>query len=112
MGITSLQQQFAAQQFAALTVAGNTASVGPMDFVPTEHSVEVVTTGAPATATVQLEGSLDGVNFFPVGTAQAMAAGGLFSVTGVPLRYAQVSLTALTGGTSPTVTCSYLGVRA
>lgn len=107
-----LQSQFDSEAFAPLTATGPTAASGPFEFAPTHHTVQAVVTGAPTAVSAQLQGSLDGTDFFNVGTAQSVPSGGIFSIPDFPLLWVRVQLATLTGGTSPTVTFSYLGVRA
>lgn len=68
-----------------------------------DHHLLVSVTGSPS-FTVQLEGSLDGVNW----TSFGQASSGTFSVilAGTLLRYVRANLVSLAGGSSPTVTAS------
>lgn len=63
----------------------------------------VVVAGAGVTAgSVQLQGSLDSISWFNLGTAQATTAAGTTAtfVTGAACRYLRVSIaTGITGGT-------------
>jgi hypothetical protein len=66
------------------------------------HSLGFVTTGSPDTATVSLEGTYDGTNWF---TLQSIVHGTpIGNVGNMPLLGIRGNLTALAGGTSPTVT--------
>ena len=71
------------------------------------HGIQVSATGAPATVTAQLLGSLDDANFFLIATWDTGAGqtlGDIVFVTSKPVMSVQVNLTALSGGTTPTVT--------
>ena len=77
-----------------------------------DHTVQVTITGGPTSVTVDLEGSLDNINWFQLATnpfdAGELAAGGtLFHVDEKTVRFIRVNLTVLSGGTSPTVTALY-----
>ena len=82
----------------AATATGASAYVNEYS---SNYAVQVVVTGSPSAVTVNLEGSLDGVNFVQLGTA---SAAGMFWVTDTPVKYVRANLATLTGGTSPTVT--------
>ena len=74
-----------------------------------EHTVQVVITGGPAAVTVDLEGSLNGTEWFQLAefifSAGDLAAGqAMFHVTNKPVMDVRANLTTLTGGASPTVT--------
>ena len=69
-----------------------------------------VQTGSPATATLVIYGSIDGVNFFDISGNQAAASNLLFFVIDKPVRYLRANLTALSGGTAPTVTVTGLAL--
>lgn len=69
----------------------------------TNHTMVVTATGNPTQVTVALEGSLDGSNWLAIGggvnCVPPLAIGNSRTV-----RYVRANLTALVGGTSPTVT--------
>lgn len=70
---------------------------------PLHFTWTTVITGTPATVTINLEGSIDGTNWFQMD--QSVAAGGeMRSVINKAVRWARLNMTTLTGGTSPTVT--------
>lgn len=81
---------------------------------PHKHTIQVNTTGAPATCTMELDGTLDP----PLGSAaqwsnlsgsQSCAAATLmFHIADKPVRGIRANLTALSGGS---VTVLYLGVE-
>ena len=81
-----------------------------------KHALQVTTTGDPTAVTVTLEGSLDGTNFFTVGTHAFVAAditadGAMFFDVDSPCLHVRVNLTVLTAGTAPTVTAIYEGLQ-
>lgn len=96
--------------------------------VASEFTLHTIKTGSPSTATVALEGSLDGTNWYSLSAPMATVNTG--GVTGVEVRsnlvmpygndggsgntpiarslafarHVRANLTAISGGTSPTVT--------
>lgn len=96
--------------FTALTAAGTTATLS-LPEADTKHTTQVVVTGAPASCTVHLEGSLDGTNFFDLSGAQTCTTNVMFHVVDKSVLYIRANLTALSGGTSPSVSITYLGVH-
>jgi hypothetical protein len=76
------------------TGAGTGADLGD---IRDEFSVLVQTTGSP-TFSVTFQGSVDGSNWFTLGSAVVAVTNGT-TVTGVLARYVRANLTALSGGT-------------
>lgn len=77
-----------------------------------KHSWTVKTTGSPTTTTVLFEGSLDDTDFFTLDTTTLTSA--TFDARHVIdkcVKYVRGNLTALSGGTSPTVTVKVLSVN-
>jgi len=70
-----------------------------------KHSIQVVLTGAPDTAVVTLEGTLDRVNWFVLATwtKASQTSGDIVSTADKPCVATRANCTTLTGGTSPTV---------
>jgi len=64
---------------------------------------QLTDTGSPSSVSCQLQGSLDGSNWFNIGAA-ALTAPGLQTIATTPLAFIRANLTTLSGGTSPTVT--------
>ena len=79
---------------ATTTGAGASADLGA---IRDEFSVLVQTTGSP-TFSVTFQGSIDGTNWFTLGSAVTSVTNGA-TVTGVLARYVRANLTALSGGT-------------
>ncbi len=77
---------------------------------PSKHTVAVVPSGSPTGCSIKLEGSLDGTTWFDLSGAQTCTSNVMVHVVDKPVDYVRVNLTALSGGTSPSVTVSYLGV--
>ena len=75
------------------------------------HSVQATTTGGPSAATLQLEGSLDGVTWTALSPAMDVSSTTMFHVLDAPVSCVRANLVSLTGGTAPTVTVEYLGCR-
>lgn len=66
---------------------------------------EVAITGAPATLGLNIEGSTDpAFGHFEVLAQYTNVTDGSISLTGLTLPFIRANLTALTGGTAPTVT--------
>lgn len=81
---------------------------------PVKHTVQATMGGTVvATAvTVDLEGSLDNIDFFTLAShiftaAEITAEAAMFHVIDKPVRFVRSNLTTLTGGTDPTVTVKY-----
>lgn len=66
-------------------------------------TMTTLTTGAPTAVTVNLEGSLDNVNWYIL-VSSASTTGDLQASTGKPVRFIRANLATLTAGTAPTVT--------
>lgn len=71
-------------------------------------TAQITTTGSPASFSVTLEVSNNGTTWVAAGAA--ITAVGLTTFAGVGAAYARLNLTALTGGTAPTVTGLICGV--
>lgn len=91
----------------ALTATGTTASFA----VPGSdvHTVQAVLTGSPSGCTLHLEGSLDASHWLDLSGDQTCTSNLMFHVVNRAVASVRVNLTALSGGTSPTVAISYLG---
>ena len=75
----------------------------------TAHSMQVILTGSPTAAIVQLQGALDPIDptWFSIAEfsiAAGDATGAIKNVSACPVMALRAVLTGLTGGTSPTVT--------
>jgi|SRR3990167_1580622 len=89
---------------AAGTGAGNEFGFSPywLGVLPSVFSFDILITGSPATVTVLLEGSLDGTNWFTLATV-SLTTDSLNFIVDKPVLYLRANLTALTGGSAPTV---------
>lgn len=103
-------QQYQKIAFPVQAASGTTISLA-VPFAPTKHGVMSVVTGGPATCSVQLEGSMDNTNFFLISASTTCTSTVMFQAIDKPVLYVRINLTALTGGTAPTVTSTYLGTR-
>lgn len=74
-----------------------------------KYTWSTVITGAPATLVVNLEGSLDGDNWYVLDSSSNVS-GEMKSVVNTPVLYIRGNLTTLTGGTSPTLTVNLVAV--
>lgn len=80
--------------------------------IPKNHTIQLVVTGGPATCTAQLCGSIDGgTTWGSLSGDQTCTSSVMFHVDARPALMVKVSLSALTGGTSPTVMPIYVGGR-
>jgi hypothetical protein len=93
-----------AQSLSAVTATGAGAVFNYGQLVQ-GVSLQTLITGAPASLNINLEGSLDGVNFVTM-TSSTSTTGEVKSDTTHLVQYVRANLTALTGGTSPTVTAT------
>ena len=98
--------------FAAQTAIGATASVdlSKLRVWPDKATVQLNVTGAPTTCTYQVEGSLDNASWFDVSGSQVCTSSLMFHLDAKPVAYVRGNLTALSGGTSPSVQMLFLGM--
>jgi hypothetical protein len=78
--------------------------------LPYNLVVQVDVSGGTLAAglTLTLLGSLDGVNFYPLGSEGSVSAGGIFPFAGILARYITAALTGFTVATgTPQVTASF-----
>lgn len=79
--------------------------------IPDKHEVVADVTGGPATCTFQLEGSATGsVPWIDLSGDQDCSSDMGVGVINRFFPYIRVNLSALSGGTSPSVTFTYIGV--
>lgn len=101
--------------WTTLSATGTTAglSVGGATLGADVHTVAVVVTGSPSGCTLNLDGSLDGSHWFNIsqtgGSDVTCTSNVMFHVVNKLVAYVRGNLTALSGGTAPTVTITYLG---
>jgi len=92
----------------------NPVNVG---LVAHKHTLQVTVAGSPSTCTVELDGTLDDVvltaspNWQNLSGSQTCTSSTAFSVVDRPVTGIRGNLTALSGGSSPTVTLKYVGVQ-
>lgn len=72
------------------------------------HTAVAVLTGSPSSYSVSVYASLDATNWYALGTISSGNPGTLH-VTGKVARYVRADVTALSGGTSPTVIVDIAG---
>ena len=72
--------------------------------IRTSIALQTVVTGSPSTVAVDVEVSLDGVHWAPSSLTSSSTTGDYHAVTTGPIRWVLVALTAMTGGTAPTLT--------
>lgn len=75
------------------------------------HTVAAVPSGSPAICTLRLEGSLDHISWFDLSGDQTCTASLMFHVADKPVQFVRINLTALSGGSSPSVAVRYAGVQ-
>jgi hypothetical protein len=92
-----------------LSANGSTDAVN-LDGVHRTFAFQTVITGTPTSFTLTYEGSLNGTNWYTLGTTTSTAGEGTF-VVDKPAQFVRATLSALTGGTSPTIS-PYVGACA
>jgi len=90
------------QSLNAVTATGPGAALA-FDEPKSSISMHVTSTGSPSTITVALEYSIDGINWFLARVVSATSGTTVNDGYG-PALFARANLTALSGGTLPTVT--------
>lgn len=85
-----------------LTANGSTSAIN-LGHVCKTFTFQTVVTGTPTSFTLTYQGSLDGVNWFTLGTSTA-TAGDAQHIVDKPAMFVRATLSALTGGTAPSVT--------
>jgi len=105
--VAILNAQLSRITWAALSATGTTSGFN----VPGSdvHTIAAIVTGSPSGCTLHLEGSLDGTNWFDISGDQTCTSNLMFHVVNRAVAQVRMNLTALTGGTAPTVTGWYLG---
>lgn len=102
-------QRMPARRMTTLTANGSTDSVN-LDGSHRTFTFQSVITGTPTSFTLTYQGSLDGTNWFTLGTTTATAGEATF-VVDKPAQFVRATLSALVGGTAPTIS-SYVGACA
>src|SRR6185312_7027494 len=97
-------------KWSPLSATGVTAAM-PLPYGFSKHTLQIVVTGSPSGCTVNLDGSLDGAHWFDLSGGQTCTSSTMFHVVSKPVAYVRGDLTALSGGSSPTVTISYEGIQ-
>ena len=115
LAVIALGQRVGVYLLGTLSAAGTTIPVN-VYLAAHKHTVQATVTGAPTTCNIQLEGTLDDItssapNWANLSGSQVCTSTLTFSVTERPVTGIRVNLTALSGGTSPTVTIKYVGVQ-
>lgn len=95
---------------ATSTGAGDEFGIVPFGALPLLRTFawDVIVTGGPATLRVDIEGSLDGTNWFQLDTYTSTASTLRF-VVDKPVKYVRANLVTLTGGSSPSTTTRIAG---
>ncbi|MGA8762263.1 MAG: hypothetical protein WB562_05170, partial [Candidatus Sulfotelmatobacter sp.] len=75
------------------------------------HSISLTVTGAPSTCTYKLQGSVDGTIWMDLSPATACTSSTVFQAGPAAVNQVRGNLVSLSGGTSPTVTATYVGVN-
>lgn len=106
---TVVWQEGTYNSFTAQTGTGATTSLSAPMSVLTNHSIQLVVTGGPATCTYRLQGSNDGgTTWFNISASDITCTSSTQSYeTSKPARAVRGNLLTLTGGTSPTITLHY-----
>lgn len=96
------QQIFVTKSLAAATATGAGTSSSSFGLL-SKHSWHVIVTGSPASVTVNLEGTIDGSNWFTLDSSTTTTSE-MRHVVNKPVTQIRANLATLTGGSSPTVT--------
>lgn len=98
--------------YTCLNAATSTGAGTVYSLTPAVHSytMSVATSGTVTAATVNLEGSLDNVHWYPLGVAASTDAnwssGEMIHVAFKPVNYIRANLVSISGGGSITATVS------
>lgn len=96
-------------QWSAISSTGTSDSFDVSFTSPTFHSIQLTIAGSPGACTAQLEGTLDGTTWAALTPATACTSSVTFYASAEGAQSIRVNVTALSGGSSPTVTASYQG---
>lgn len=108
----ALSTTLAAQQrLSVVWVLGATGQSSAKQANAHLHTIQAEPSGSPTGCTVKLEGSLDGVSWFDLSGDLTCTSAVMLHITDKPVMFVRVNLTALSGGTSPSVVVRYLGVQ-
>lgn len=105
------QLQVVSVTFATLSATGQTSSINVSTVGAVRHTFQVNVTGSPAGCAVQLEGSLDNSTWFDLSGSQTCTSNIMIHIVNKPVSYVRGNLTTFSGGTNPTATIRYVGVR-
>lgn len=95
--------------FTTQTAVGATTALTPRG-IPTDHTIELIVTGAPATCTYQAQGSRDGTTWFNLSASAITCTSTITAFeSNKPVVHVRGNILTLTGGTSPSVTMKYIG---
>ena len=92
--------------YTALSAAASTGA-GTTIVIPggaTTWTVQLLHTGSPTSVIVDFEGTLDGTNWLTFRTHTMASSNDEFVLTPVALVTVRLNITALSGGSTPTVT--------
>jgi hypothetical protein len=98
---------------ASLSAATATGpgTVVDLGVVRSSHTMQTTVSGAPATVSVNLEGSLAAAGPWAVLANSTSTTGDVQTASGKAVRYVRANLVTLTGGTAPTVTALTARIR-
>jgi len=106
-GFQGFHKTFTTQSATGATSA---AAANGLRGIPVNHTIELITTGAPATCTYQLQGSRDSTTWFNMSAAAITCTSTIVAwEANKPVVNVRGNLLTLTGGTAPTVTLKYVG---
>lgn len=100
----------------AVATTGQSTAFNVEVTAPSNHTLAVTVTGAPATCTIALMGAATtgtpvAADWFNLSGNQSCTAKVMFHTPDRPMLWVAADLSALSGGTSPTVTAKYVGTR-
>lgn len=96
------------RRWPALSATGQTEATLVVP-AASDHTVQLNVSGSPTSCSAVLQGSLDGSAWFDLSAAQTCTTSVMFHVNGKPVNRVRINLTALSGGSSPSVVPLYLG---
>lgn len=105
--VAALPAQLSRITWTTMSATGTTAAFN----VPGSdvHTIAAIVTGSPSSCTMHLEGSLDGTNYFDISGDQTCTSNVMFHVTARAVALVRANVTLFSGGTSPTISITYLG---
>lgn len=87
-------------QIGNAVATGQSSNTVDFYFAREDFTVQVKYAGTITTASIQLQGSLNGTDWFNMGSPYTTTTSGAFQVVNVPTRFVKVTVTITGGGTA------------